>query len=206
MMKGLKILKFSVRMLCFILVSFLIGGSVFFVNARLVLHKQLPMIGGYGQAVVMSGSMSPTIEVDDLLIIKKCYTYKKGDIITFVDYANDLVTHRIVDINGKEVITKGDANNTTDKPFEQERIQGKVIKTIPKVGKLIGLLQNPAVVVMIVVIFILFMRESHNKAIEENDERLGELRVEIEKLKSEMENEDIIQDEENIIENKKYEK
>ena len=118
MVKVLKILKITGRMLCFVLVSLLIGVSLFFANAKMVLHKQLPTIGGYGQAVVLSGSMSPAIEVNDLLIIKKCDTYKKGDIITFVDYTNDLVTHRIVAISEEEVLTKGDANNITDKPFE----------------------------------------------------------------------------------------
>lgn len=189
MVKVLKILKITGRMLCFVLVSLLIGVSLFFANAKMVLHKQLPTIGGYGQAVVLSGSMSPAIEVNDLLIIKKCDTYKKGDIITFVDYTNDLVTHRIVAISEEEVLTKGDANNITDKPFEPERIQGKVIKIIPKAGRIVSLLQNPVIVVMIVALFIMSMRASHNRAIEEKDERLGELRAEIEKLKNEMKNE-----------------
>ena len=184
-----KTLKFAGRMLCFVLVSLLIGVSLVFANARMVLHKQLPMIGGYGQAVVLSGSMSPEIEVNDLLIIKKCDKYKIGDIITFVDSSNDLVTHRIVYISEEEVITQGDANNIADQPFEPERIQGKVVHIIPKIGRLTEMLQNPVIVIMIVVIFIMSLRASHNKARDEKNERLGDLKAEIEKLKNEMENE-----------------
>ncbi len=35
------------------------------------------------------------------------------------------ITHRIVEVGNGTYITKGDANNTEDKPVEQEQIIGK---------------------------------------------------------------------------------
>ncbi len=42
-----------------------------------------------------------------------------------------LVTHRIVEVNGNQIVTKGDANNTNDTPIQRNQIVGKVIKVIP---------------------------------------------------------------------------
>lgn len=76
---------------------------------------------------VVSGSMDPTIKVGNYVIIKKCDNYKVDDIVTFVDRNDNVVTHRIKEINNDKVITKGDANNTIDDGISIKNVKGKVI-------------------------------------------------------------------------------
>lgn len=85
--------------------------------------------------VVGSGSMQPTLKVYDMIVTNKSNQYKMNDIVTFVDKTNTVVTHRIVGISEDGYVTRGDANNLSDKePLSVENIIGKPIITIPKVG------------------------------------------------------------------------
>ena len=72
--------------------------------------------------------MEPAISVNDWLIIHKQENYEVGDIITFIDNDNMLVTHRIIKITDDEIITQGDANNIRDKAISIEQVKGKVIR------------------------------------------------------------------------------
>mgnify|MGYP004606951509 CR=1 FL=1 len=79
---------------------------------------------GYRIFVVQTGSMSPTLEVGDYIIIKKQDSYSINDIITY-KLGNSFITHRIVSLD--PITTKGDNNNTNDEPIKQEDIVGKYI-------------------------------------------------------------------------------
>ena len=59
----------------------------------------LPMIFGRGCAVVMTGSMEPTLPVDAMIFVNETKDYEVGDIVVIQDYYN-LVVHRIISING----------------------------------------------------------------------------------------------------------
>ena len=73
-----------------------------------------------------SGSMANTLKTNDYILVKKYNNYKKGDIVTFIK-EDRIVTHRIVDINGSKITTKGDANLNVDKPITKDKIIGKTI-------------------------------------------------------------------------------
>ncbi|MBN2168093.1 MAG: signal peptidase I [Actinobacteria bacterium] len=93
--------------------------------------------------VVSSGSMSPSIHTGDLVFVRKCGVYKKGETITFVDSNNKYITHRVYEVeeeNGKNVyITKGDANEIADgSPVNMKNVMGKVVFRIPYIGVLIA--------------------------------------------------------------------
>ena len=75
---------------------------------------------------VSSGSMEPTIKVNNLIVSKKQDEYHEGDIVTYKK-DKEYITHRIVNISGDEVTTRGDANNTNDKPFSKSDIVGKYV-------------------------------------------------------------------------------
>lgn len=178
-----KVLKIVVRMFGFLLASLLIGYGVFLVNAKFVLHEPLPMLGGIGQAIVLSGSMEPEISVNDLLIIQKCGNYDEGDIITYIDAKNTLVTHRIIKIDGTEITAKGDANNTCDPVFEEERIKGKVIAIIPKAGYVMNIIQNPMCIFVIIVVTFILAERSYRKEQKKKNQNIENLKAEIEALK-----------------------
>lgn len=98
---------------------------------------------GFSSAVVLTGSMSPAIEPNDIVLCRKQSSYAVGDIITF-DAGGSSVTHRIVSVGEDGMRTKGDANNTEDaQPIKQSRVIGKVILVIPRLGAAVGFLKTP---------------------------------------------------------------
>ena len=91
---------------------------------------------------VGSGSMEPTLKVNDLIIVKEQKNYKKDDIVTFKD-KNVYVTHRVISVDGNTIITRGDANNTNDDPITKDRIVGKLIYRFKALGFVSYLFSNP---------------------------------------------------------------
>lgn len=75
---------------------------------------------------VMTGSMETGIHKGDYIFIIKTNNYKKGDIVTY-EKDNYYITHRIVKIEGNNIITKGDANNTEDEKISKDNIIGKYL-------------------------------------------------------------------------------
>ena len=125
--------------------------------------------------VVSSGSMIPTLNVGDLVIIQHSSnnnssssssfnTLKVGDIIVFKSYGvtragqHITIVHRVaaitMDIHGSRIIiTKGDANPSSiplvDYPIMEKNYIGKVVYVIPKVG-LISLTSDRSVIYIII--------------------------------------------------------
>ena len=92
---------------------------------------------------ILTQSMVPTIYAGDVVITYKNVDnkYDNGDILTFISEVNGgiNITHRIIEtyvVNGKySYKTKGDNNSIPDSEIVKgERVLGKVILKIPKVG------------------------------------------------------------------------
>lgn len=101
----------------------------------------------YGAYVIVSGSMDPTIKVNDAIIIKRTDStnINVGDVVTYKStdpsFYGIMITHRVIDIvseNGEtKYVTKGDSNATRDRnPVSLNQIYGKVVMRIPKLGYL----------------------------------------------------------------------
>ena len=95
-----------------------------------IMKKDYVNVFGYTYFVVASGSMSGTIEVDDIIFVKITKNVKDDDIITFIDEDGNLITHRLVNKNGDKYITKGDVNNVSDDPITKDQIIGKVAMVV----------------------------------------------------------------------------
>ena len=94
------------------------------------LNNKVPSIKFWGTRIliVSSGSMSPELSLGDIIIIKEYSDYNVGDIVTYNVDNQYLVTHRIIEKNGEQFVTKGDNNNTEDKELvKKNNIEGKVI-------------------------------------------------------------------------------
>ena len=140
----------------------------------------IPSVFGIKTFTIVSRSMEPTLEINDVVFIKKYDINKlqEGDIIAFIQ-DEDNITHRIerIEINKNEklFITKGDSNNTTDpKRINEFQIEGKYIGKIPKIGKIFSLLKNKYVFVVVIVILIIcyiLERKKLNKKIERKKKR-----------------------------------
>lgn len=141
--KFLRVLCRVLRLTLFtVLVAALLGVS-YPAAAKAFFGQKNSTFFGFSSAVVLTGSMSPALEPNDIIVSRKQSSYAVGDIITF-DAGGSSVTHRIVSVGEDGMRTKGDANNTEDaQPIKQSRVIGKVILVIPRLGAAVGFLKTP---------------------------------------------------------------
>ena len=91
-----------------------------------IMKKDYVNVFGYSYFVVASGSMSGTIEVDDIVIVKITKDVNVGDVITFRSKEGDIITHRLVDKKNNTYVTMGDVNNVRDDAISKDNIIGKM--------------------------------------------------------------------------------
>lgn len=103
---------------------------------------------------IATGSMEPTLNVKDFIIVKESDKYSVGDIITYKE-DNSYITHRIIKINGDTLVTKGDANNSEDKIISKSEVIGKVVKIIPKGGVIKEIILTPKIIFTLLVTLVL---------------------------------------------------
>ena len=97
------------------------------IYSKFILKEYPVKLFGFAFLIVGTGSMEPEIQIGEFILIKETSKYKSGDIITFKDKDEYLITHRIIDIKEKEVLTKGDNNDLEDEWIASEKIEGKVV-------------------------------------------------------------------------------
>lgn len=97
----------------------------------------------YRVYVVRTGSMSPTIPADSVVIVHQG-VYRIGQVVTF-NTVNGVVTHRLVGQRSDgTLITKGDANRTPDPGFlSPSAVIGGVILAQPRLGYALMYLRSP---------------------------------------------------------------
>ncbi|MGN1338375.1 MAG: signal peptidase I [Candidatus Coprovivens sp.] len=122
-----------------------------------------PEYFGYTYFEIVSGSMEDAIQIKDYVIVKiDKNDLEKDDIISF-KYEGVIVTHRIIDINNDEILTKGDNNNIEDHPITYEDVIGKVVYIDKKIGRLLDKVSNPKIFLIILssvlVLEIIFGKE-----------------------------------------------
>lgn len=171
-------------MILLAVIGIIIGVRLYSWNAQTLAGNQMPMPFGWGISVVLSGSMEPTLSVNDLVIVHEQDSYELNDIVVYQD-GNMLVIHEIISMNGDEIITKGEANNVADEPISASAIKGKAMFHIPFAGAVIRLLKTPVGFVLIIAAAIALFelpRIQERKKATEEQERIKE---EIRRLKGE---------------------
>jgi signal peptidase len=94
---------------------------------------------GFRPILVAGVSMEPTLKTGDVAVTRDVSAddVRVGDIIRFRK-ENSHVLHRVVQITSErgavQFVTQGDANNTLDEPVQGERLEGKVVLVVPKIG------------------------------------------------------------------------
>ena len=170
------------RYIVFSFIGIVLGLFVYTQNAKGLLKDKIPMPFGYGMSVVLSGSMESRLSVDDLVIIKATDNYNVNDIVLFQD-GNSLVIHRIIEIDGDTVTTKGDANNTADEPINKSQIKGVLVYDIAGLGAVVNILKQPVSVFIILAAAFLLTEFSYRKEKDTDTEELDEIKKMIEELK-----------------------
>ena len=200
-----KNLKTVLRTVLIAITALIVGLNVYSMTASRLAGVAVPMPFGVGAAVIVSGSMEPTLSVGDLIIVTEQEDYEVGDVVVFQD-GHIAVTHRIMEIRevkeenpdpetGEpltrwEVITKGDANNTEDEPFDKERIMGEVVCSIPLIGYLVNMIKTPVGPLIILAAAVFLMERSFRTDKQKDARELDVIRAEIEKLKQQQGSQD----------------
>lgn len=180
----MKQFKMILRTLLIIFVSLVVGFNLYTWNAQSLMGNTLPMPFGYGAAVVLTGSMEPTIHVNDVILVAEQPTYAENEIAVYQS-GSILVVHRILDITDGMVTTKGDANNAPDAPVELSSVKGKVVGVIPGVGGIVKILKTPTATAIMLVGAVLLLEASFRKDKAKGDDQLEKIKEEIRKLKDE---------------------
>ncbi|HOM77621.1 MAG TPA: signal peptidase I [bacterium] len=183
----------------FLLVLFVVAGTATSVyNAP----------AGFRMFVVTSGSMEPALKTGSVVLTMQKEEYFKGDVISFLKNPSDdkrkvdsPITHRIIEKtkeNDKTIFTtKGDANKTPDlETVNPDQILGKVILSIPIIGKLLVFAQTQmgfTFLIVIPVVLIIFIEiqkiikelsNKNNKTLKEEDDKVENItKVKTEKAK-----------------------
>ena len=130
--------------------------------------------------VVSSGSMLPTLEVYDVIIVEGNTSFgdiKKGDIIVFYSPAKyelgeeRVIVHRVDSIMSEEpriIQTRGDNNprsmKNVDYPITEKIYLGKVEYVIPQIGYITQILQPPInYIIIAVIIGVMVVKQVYKK-------------------------------------------
>ena len=162
---------------------------LFIINLILSFEEDTHILGIYMFNIV-SESMEPTLNKNDVVVVKKCdpSTLEIGDIITFKQQEKT-ISHRRKEIikydkNNIKYITKGDSNPVADPDIvEIGQLYGKVWFKIKKIGKLVEYIQNARgfinIGIFIVIIFILVSLKDKQK----HERKMARKKYEIKKMR-----------------------
>jgi signal peptidase I len=200
--KLIKVLRIASYTVTVILIIFLFTALLFI---TLTNSRSNATILGYGFYSINSGSMEPTLMVDDVIIVKASteggVNYKVGDIIVYESFATEsfghLITHRITEIdeNGR-YITEGDNNNAPDSlPVYPSQVMGVMVGKIGGFNAFVRFIKSVLGFILLIVLpsrFLIGLEISHLlrlygeyrhiKHTEEEDEK-AEREKQIEELK-----------------------
>lgn len=147
--------------------AFEVVGLVLFVGFLLpfVVFTVPQLAGASGSYVVLSSSMSPSIQAGDVVLVDDVSPseIKTGDVITFEPPAGhaegdaERVTHRVVEVierdDGLYFRTQGDANEDPDQQLvPAENVVGRVAFTIPKIGYVIQFAASDLGILLFIVV------------------------------------------------------
>ena len=169
MNKFFSITKKIITVILLVIIIPVVLFNLIIITKSVIFKDKSPSVFGYKYFTVLTGSMEPTINVGDLVIVKES-SYAINDIISYKD-GNSVVTHRIIDYSTQDngeifYTTKGDNNNAEDEfPVSKENVDGKVIKVIPKLGNIILFLRKNVfyLLILLVVVWVLDSKKEKNK-------------------------------------------
>lgn len=169
MKKTLKVLKKIFDVICWIVIAVLVISVAISVISRF--NGTNPAVFGYSVYRVSSGSMSPELEVGDVILgksVKDPMAIKVGDIVTYKgsgELSGMLITHKVIvapqEENGVIMLqTKGVANEIPDSPISADRVVSVVICELEFLEVFYNFFFSPwGLLVIIALIIIVFIDE-----------------------------------------------
>lgn len=179
-------LKNILNIIIYIILTIIMAYNISLIIQSILKPNKTPSFLGIKTYVIISGSMEPNINIGDIVITKDKEELQVGDIISYRK-GHSVITHRISQVNYNENVekiykTKGDNNNTEDsEEISTADIEGKVVKVIPKLGKISLVLQNKVIIIMVLIVFYMLISKNYKKNKKLNSRHLK--RMEYEKNK-----------------------
>lgn len=179
-------IQYVFRIMIFLIISLVVGLTFYTINARRINGERLVMPFNKTIAVVLTGSMEPTIGVNDLIVVEKTNDYVVNDIVVYQS-GSMLVVHRIISIDGEMVTTAGDGNDgAEDEPIHIKNINGEVVNIIPHLGLVLKIVKSPIGLIIIGGLSIFLLILSYKKEKKEETSEIDLIKEEIERLKKEV--------------------
>ena len=144
---------YILNILLFLVFCLIIIGIYYIVQIK-VFQNDYANLFGYTFFEVATGSMSGTIEIGDVVIVKITKDVNQGEVIVYKE-GDNFITHRLVEKDDNHLVAKGDANNSEDKPITEDQILGRVIYIIPKLGVWRKIFLSPEIIGLIVLLLFL---------------------------------------------------
>lgn len=151
--KSLNILSSSVIFFEIIIIAFVVITKI---------SGGVPSLFGHQMFVIVSPSMSPEINVGDVIISEKYENenLEVGDVVQYVGKSGDIngkiITHEIISISGEGsdeiIITKGVANDEADPPITRADIVSVMRYKTIIIGPLYGVFSSTAGFIFLVMI------------------------------------------------------
>lgn len=150
MIKAINRLLWVIETMLVVIITITVFIVVFNFYQLKILKKDYVNFFGYSVFEVISNSMAPTIKKKDVIVIKKDSKIEKDNIITFKQ-GESFVTHRVIGVRMNDYLTKGDSNNSNDKPVDKKDVIGEVVVTFKNVGLWRDVITSPQVLISLIV-------------------------------------------------------
>lgn len=135
------------------------------VNLIARINGDTPEFFGYSVYRISSDSMTPYLEVGDVILSKQCdpMALRYGDVITYDgltgEYAGKSITHRVIrepyqEGNEYFLITKGDDNPVEDTPVNISQVNGKMLRKLPVLKVVYQFLLTPWGLVLVLLLIV----------------------------------------------------
>lgn len=122
----------------------LVAGVVLTVGALLFLGSA---------RIIDNDSMAPTLRSGDLVFLQPIKDFISPGMVVSYDFQGERITHRVVEVLGDMLVTKGDNNQEIDPwhvPFSS--VHGVPDFRIPYMGYLLGFAQSPAGILLMIIL------------------------------------------------------
>jgi len=183
--RWLKVYHILTKIVGVLLIIIAVAVIIININTYIGINKnkdKLPDLFGFKEVVIAGKSMVPTLELGDVVIEKVADEYNVGDIITFRDKNNAVITHRLVKIaeDGETMYTtQGDANNAEDESITKDKIEGVMIFHLSGWGNTVTFLKSTVGLILLIgipVIYVLITRyisiQFYKRQMERKQERI----------------------------------
>lgn len=155
----MKVLKIVANVLVWMFLVFmccLLVVNIYFLYENKVRGNTRATFFGYAYQIGQNYSMQPTLNPNDFIVTKSQGSYKVGDIISFADRGK-VTTHRIVEVTANGYITRGDSVTiiSNDPEITKDAVIGKVVLSVPHIGAVLIIMNNPLGAFLIVAIIVL---------------------------------------------------